>query len=833
MAAGGGGGGETNAPFHLFQNNSQAAHEAFGWDPPSFAMPEETVPTTSAKARSDSAGSSNFDDGVSPSYHQHNSVNPPPLGSWDYLLGSTTYSQQQARGQIPNMGLDCFATFPTMAEYTPNHPSMFDGARSNSFDLTQVFSAAPPQQGGESASYSSMDSPPRHNKKPRRYEREATCRTARREQHESRSWTDNYYNNTSSMSLSPFAASHLAMATSNRSIITESLLRIYHDVLENNLACWLAEDTCPYRMSERRREMVRAHQYNHQQQHESDNQYPAAKTTEWPLASWTNRMYRRVRQLDRVAQSTELIGLSGAENQAASKALDLVVVAFATQWAQGKRRRERRDPQPSLGHDDGGAESEYGDDDDKFEQTLQRSVWEQARQALQDVSDLESFRVIYAELVYGLVQKPWDVDDYGLDQEGPAGDGDTDEERDEALQAAIRTRITDILSQAGPPVFMERAARKIHSLKYRFEAQEAGFREAERLGRSTSRSSNNSSDGCRRLGTEERRTIGLLYWLAVMFDTVSSSMNERPVVVADEDCEHDAAQDLPRAEPKTPILRRRWELDLYAQEDPERPSPLHWPCTLEDALSALSRAAAVKVLLFRYVSYLQNALRKRESGQAIEEIIGITTSVYRYWNKTHGAFFRDLTREYGTIPAHIKSRFPCIGIPWHLGSLMLADLIEFVDDHDLGLEEASTERRSTSMAVRIRKSSATELADLAMVAAPPQTDTSTTASAEQQQLDDYHFAVSESALLMEPWTVLLIRAFTKAAVFHLGEVGELRRHELSVLGHELSQELQVSVGRARSCIRALGLLGTKAGMARAVAKLLTRQIRVYDRRWEW
>ena len=826
----GGGGGEANALIHLFQNNPQAAHEAFGWDTPSFAMPEETIPTTATTATSDSTGSSNFNDGVSPSYHQHPSVNPPPpppLGSWDDLLGSTAYSQPQARGRIPNMELDCFATVPTMAEYPPNHSSNFDGARSSSFDLAQIFSAAAaaaPQHGRGSASYSSMDSPPRHSKKPRRDDADPTRRIARRKRDESRSWQDNY-DNTSGMSLSPFAVSYHAMATSNRSIISESLLRIYHDVLENNLACWLAEDTCPYRMSDRRRELVRAHQYT------------AATATEGPLASWSNRMYRRVKKLDRVAQSTGLVRLSGAENQAASKALDLVVVAFATQWAQGKRRRERRDTEPCLGHDDGGAESVYGDDDDdeNFERTLQRSVWEQARQALQDVSDLESFRVIYAELVFGLVQKPWDVDDYGLDQGGPASGGGTAEEMEEALQAAIRARVTDILSQAGPPVFMERAARKIHSLKYRFEAQEAGSRGAERLRRSSSSSNSSSNDGCRRLGTEERRTIGLLYWLAVMFDTVSSSMHERPVVVADEECEHDAAQDLPRVEPKTPILSRRWELEFYAQEDPERPSPLHWPCPLEDALRALSRAASVKVLLFRYVSYLQNAIRKRESGEAIEEIIGITTRVYRYWNRTHGALFRDLTREYDAIPAHIKSRFPCIGIPWHLGSLMLADLIEFVDEHDLGLEKASAERRGTSMAVRIRKSSATELADLAMVAAPPQADTTTTTTAggEQQQLGDYHFAVSESALLTEPWTVLLIRAFTKAAVFHLGEVEELRRHEWSILGHELSQELQMSVRRARSCIRALGLLGTKAEMARAVARLLTRQIRLYDRRGGW
>lgn len=750
--------GETDALRHLFQNPAQP-HDSFGWDA-SFAMPEGAASASTG----DSIGASGFD-GMTPGNN-----NNSHLGDWEFMLAA----DRQPPGQIPHMGLDCFAV-PSMAEYASN-PSSFDG-HSNSFDPRQ-FSAP---RGSMS---SSMDSP-RHKK--RRPSKDP------RQRRDSRHWREK-----SSMSLSPFAAAHTAMANSNRSLISESLLRIYHDVLENNLGCWLAEDTCPYKLQNTRQEIVPAHHFD-----PSANMQP-----EWGVA-WSNRMYRRVKQLDRVAQATGTIKLTRSEGQAASKALDLAIMAFATQWAQGKRRTERFDP---GAWEDNSAESDFGDYGDEFEQALQQSVWEQARRALQDVSDLESFRVVYAELIFGLIQKPWTIDEYEADS--VRGSVDTDG----GVKASILRQVMDIIAQGGPPVFIERAARKIHALKYRVQAQEAGFQQADRLGRSAC-----ESDTFQRFSTEERRTVGLLYWMGVMFDTVSSSMNERPVVVPDEECEHDATQEIERQKTNTLILSRRWELDLYAQDNSEKPSPLHWPCPYEEATRAVARSAAVKVLLFRYVSYLQNALRKNEDSQAIEEIIQVTTSVYRYWNKTHGSFFRDLTKNYDTIPSRIKSWFPCISIPWHLGSLMLADLIEFVDENQLGLKEPSAERLDAKMAMRIRKSSSTELADLAMASTPQDMS-----NVNMEQLPDFHFAVNESPLLTEPWTILLIRAFTAASVYHIAVAEELRKDEWSVLGHE-SEELQASIRRAKSCVRALGLLGTKTAMALSISKVLSRQLWAYER----
>lgn len=310
--------------------------------------------------------------------------------------------------------------------------------------------------------------------------------------------------------------------------------------------------------------------------------------------------------------------------------------------------------------------------------------------------------------------------------------------------------------------------------------------------------------------SEERGTIGLLYWLAVMFDTVSSSMNERPVALADEDCQHDGicSSSVTISQP----TNYRWNLELFAQDDPTNPSTLSWPCSYDSAIKAVTKSAAVKVLLFRYVSYLQNTLRKQQRGHIIEETIQNAMQIYRYWNVTHGALFRSFIKNYDSIPVRIKSWFPCIHIPWHLGSLMLADLIEFVDRNGLGTEEASLNRLGVSLATRIRKSSAVELSDLARVTTPEDIGNMPT-----EQLPGYHFAVNEGSILTEPWTVLLIRAFTKASIFHLGVAEDLRRQEWAVLGQE-SEEYKESLKRCDTCVKALWFLGRKSDMARSSAR---------------
>ncbi|KAI1755938.1 hypothetical protein F4782DRAFT_375502 [Xylaria castorea] len=600
--------------------------------------------------------------------------------------------------------------------------------------------------------------------------------------------------------ISPSCTNEGPMASFNNHLITESLLKIYHDVLENNFACWLAEDTCPYKMQTRRSRLRPF----------LDATAPISEgvsaTAEWdPVRS--NSMYRRVKQLDRVAQSTGLIQLTYAENQATSKVLNLVIIAFAAQWAQGRRRKENMSSTSPGTLDPAWSEDMADEFADEFEQSFQHSLWEQAKKALQDVAGLESYRIVYAELIFGLIQRPWATSDYP--RTGFPRLCENSSIRD---MKTLLPQIMEIISQDGPPVYTERAGRKMQALKFHFEANETGS-----LRSNYDFSSRQQIDAASKMNSEERGTIGRLYWLAVMFDTISSSMNERPVALADEDCQHDGAYNSPDTIDRP--TNYRWNLRLFAQDDPTNPSILSWPCPYDSAVKAINRSAAVKVLLFRYVSYLQNNLRKQERGHIIGEIIQNATQIYRYWNVTHGAFFRSLIENYDTVPVRIKAWFPCIHIPWHLGSLMLADLIEFVDQNGLGTEDASLNRLSLSLATRIRKSSAVELSDLARVTTPREICNMPT-----EQLPGYHFAVNEGSILTEPWTMLLIRAFTKASIFHLSVAEDLRRQEWIILGQE-SEEYKESLKRSDTCIKALWFLGRKSEMARSLSKVLAGVLR--------
>ena len=579
--------------------------------------------------------------------------------------------------------------------------------------------------------------------------------------------------------ISPYSTDYEIMASINHSLITDSLLGIYHDVLENNLACWLSEDTCPYKMRPRRGSelcQIKPTTPESNVHHSGD-------------AAWPNRMYRRVIQLDRAAQKIGQFRLTRSENNAASKALSLAILAFATQWSQGLVQGRAQQSAWS----DGPLDERH-----EFEQNVRESTWEQARRALEDCSHLESYRVVYAELVFGLAQNP------------STRRSDTKSKQKESLSQS-RQEVTKILAMQSQPVFIERATRKVHAMKFRLDIAETGFNVFA-----------NGAEPHAELSPEDRSTIGLVYWFAVMLDTVSSSINEKPVTVTDEDCqpEDDLAKDINES---SSLVRQRWEARLFVQDDLEIPSAtLSWPCSYHEAAEAVVRSAPVKVYLFRYVSYLQNTLRKRQFGRPIEDVIGGALLLYRYWGMTYGSFFRSLIRDYSNVPPRIKSWFVCIVVPWHLGSLMLADFIDFIDSKGLGVEEASRRRKAEHLASKIREASASELADIAFVTTPNEHD------AGGRQLPDLHFAVNQGSLLTEPWTILLVNAFAKAGLYHLGVLDELEKQKAQASICVDEKRLR-SVRRIDACAQCLWFLGRKTAIAGDIAVWLLKAIKRYKR----
>jgi hypothetical protein len=150
---------------------------------------------------------------------------------------------------------------------------------------------------------------------------------------------------------------------------------------------------------------------------------------------------------------------------------------------------------------------------------------------------------------------------------------------------------------------------------------------------------------------------------------------------------------------------------------------------------------------------------------------------------------------------------------------LLADLIEHIDNNQLGTSSASHNRTTYNLVSRIRERSTQELADLARVATPLEEDALigiTTAP----QLSEFHCAINEAIILTEPWTVILIRAFSKAATYLLNEANNLLLFDLGAFGGN-SSELEQKLRGAEDCIKGLWLLGKKSDIARKVADVLS------------
>ncbi|KAK0390749.1 hypothetical protein NLU13_0252 [Sarocladium strictum] len=577
--------------------------------------------------------------------------------------------------------------------------------------------------------------------------------------------------------LSPFSIDQRVSASFHREMTSSNLMQIYHDVLEHHLSCWLAEMTCPYRQSSESAAVVRA-------------------TPEWGTA-WTNRILQRTVRLDKVAQSCKLIFMTRSEQKAASNALHSAVLAFATQWAQGSVRSRRRYSTTSQEFSHSGMAP---DSMEEFDRTLQHHFWSQTHRALEKVTEIDCYQVACAEIIFSLAQRPW--------KSRPPGESGFET----PSAHSIRAQVQSIIEKDGPPIYSERAARRLHILKFRCDSYQKGLGLKNR----------NVDHGIASMAREDRDTIGLLYWLAIMFDTVAASMYERPVVVVDEECRYEVQRDLSTfRDTNRPY---RWDYEIFMQRSGEITNRTYWPCSYERAAEDVTKSAPVKVLLFRHVSYLQNALRQSAPAHQIEDIIFNTMLIYDYWNRTHGAFFKELVQDFSNVPQRIRGWFICISAHWHLAALLLADLLEFVDENNCGLQGAKHERKALSVSAKLRDDSCGELSDLGNVATLP------TYLAMPQDSPEFHHAVTEGTILTEPWTMILIRAFSKASLFFLDRAETLceTRNTLSFI-REFKQDLQ----KAENCIKVLWLLGKKSDMAWELAETLQQAMRRLQNGFVW
>lgn len=550
-------------------------------------------------------------------------------------------------------------------------------------------------------------------------------------------------------------ASENAASQYARSTMKRNLIRIYHDSMENALSCWLTEHNCPY----------------------SDfisSVLPNDDREEWG-PNWSNRMCIRVCRLDRSASSIRGRALSVEENKIADRVLHLAIMAFASQWTQHAQKGTGLSVPESISRD---------------ERAIREYVWNEARHSLEHSARIPSFRIIFANIIFSLTQSPLDISqDKGLDQ---------------------------LLENDCAPTFMETANRQLFTFRCKFVrlVREAhpnmkkprmasiggtGIDESERLKRLQVDPILNSH--------ENRNTLGLLFWLGIMFDTLSAAMYQRPVVVSDEDSQIASAspaildsEQLSLTGNSQAVIHKKkedvWgEFFLYPAK--LRGAQRRWPCSYEEAAAVLSEATPVKVLLYRRVTQLQTLIYRGASPDVVEEVIQKTLLVYQHWNQTYRRFMLDCVENHEFLPSRIQSWYVILDGHWHLATMLLADTIESIDNGGLGSK--SEGRIAAGFVSKLRTEHALMVSSLCRASLYGQ---------NPSMHFNFHDSVNEVAFLVEPWTIVLTHSFAKAAYILLESFDVSDNHISFLRGCE-------------DCIRALEYLGRKSDMAFMLARNLS------------
>lgn len=577
---------------------------------------------------------------------------------------------------------------------------------------------------------------------------------------------------------SPFSGDFLA-DDYNRLHINRSLLKIYHDSLEGALSCWLTERNCPYSFSS----------------------FNGSDT--WG-SQWGSRMVMRVCALDNEYSKAGL--LSKSDYGEGSRVLNIVVLAFAAQWTQAGQRydaqptRHTSTPGSHTINEESGCKASTTMDyleENSFGRNAQKTLWHQANQALRTASDNTSFRAIFAGIIFSLTQRPMNSTEVLEELNSTQDDG--------------LTSLFSVLDIDGPTVSLDAALRKLHDHQRKIQgAKYPGVYGAK---------------APRRLSPEHMETFGLLYWLAVMFDTLSAAMNRRSFTIGDADTSVSRLErQLASADAGMPqsIVSASDDADVWGDyflrdhsyAGDVRRSRARWPCEYVDAAACLADAAPVKVLLYRRLGHLQGLFYQKASSQQIEDAFEAAMEVYNHWSNTYALFIDDCIQHHEELPARIQSWYTLLCGHWNLAVLMLLDLIDTLDNAEMTMPSHRTLRQQIQFTGPLRETAVAAISELGRCC--------TSSDGEEplafSQSPDFHRAVNKAALLTEPWTVVLVRAYGYAGAIL---ANRLRSEIYEIADLDVKRPMKTRE-RLRYCIDGLHLLGKKSDMALCAAELLSR-----------
>jgi hypothetical protein len=672
---------------------------------------------------------------------------------------------------------------------------------------------------------------------------------------------------------------HRLADKSNKITISNDLMKIYFDTLENALECWIDVETCPYRIETD--VGLRSHIVNEQTR----------------LSSFSTTLYNRVHRLDAVFSRQRPRPLSRAEDSGSSEALKLAIMAFACQWSHSSRSSPTNlyEKTLALTDEDHAVEprptSDFeASDTQEFERLLRLSVWHESQRCLSRWRYCGSFRVILASIVLFCSQQPLDEDepnefrenhlnpfasqDLGAGKSGHSSLGCLD---DQLNSSALSSNTT-------AQVFANKSIPDLTLFSSSFNGHEGlqhleiGLRQLlnwrksiisshlhKQNGAFHTETTEAPCDGNALPGSQNLSDFNRLFWLGVMCDTTSSVLNQRSLIIPDTET-FTSSGGVTRLDmdsiTTTTFGASRWRPDVDHHHPPKRmtQSVDIWGSYLLDAdriwrrslvatenLSTsqfkskmIKQGVPLKMLFWRKVGRLQNMISSHKqqpmsspTPTEVENAIKEALAVHQYWTVNYGEFFTACTREHLNLSIQSRSWYLVLVLGWNMACLILARYIDFVDRNAMSERLGQSLRGSSALTSELKKASAYAIAEAAGVSSCLPATSSSLSAEEDASLaagtsttkSSHPVLLGQSAILSDPHTEKVVKALEIASEILLDwlrqwrspEVGDYVPHLSWLYTNTSSDEIS---RHCVSCINALNLLKSKSDVARLTAEHL-------------
>ncbi|OAP54570.1 hypothetical protein AYL99_11018 [Fonsecaea erecta] len=369
--------------------------------------------------------------------------------------------------------------------------------------------------------------------------------------------------------------------------------------------------------------------------------------------------------------------------------------------------------------------------------------WAKAKAAIDNSPDILSFQVILANFILGMIQTPAPEHDESFAAEAPSAISFPRQDSRKVGNRFIRRGISDLFQ----------LARQVRDLP-------AGGMAATAVGQHYLRS---------------------FFSLGLVLDTISSAVDDRPVLIHDEDCATilgEQTQGPPAGQPSGLWqLHRLQTKQVKVVKTPDGRQPIDCHFRL------LEEGAPVTILLFRKVTQLQALLFRQRPQLELEAAVLEAIDVYNHGNERCGGWSSDplsICDSSGTIN---------LGIRWHLASLLLAAVIERIE---LVMAPSTLSKQVRMTLWNMRMKAVFILSGLA--------DLSTAGTDAEQSTVLVAEKVAE-AFLDDPWIQVLVSAMLQAS--KMSETW--RKDGETIRTPHMTETLSPSEISCLDCIRRLGL----------------------------